>query len=105
MKAPNIPTAPFYCLYLERIKKVANDHGYAMTLHGSMNRDCDICLVPWTNDASNGIQVMEGLCDELGVDIADGDPELKPHGRKSYTLALMGTYFFDVSVLLIKNSD
>jgi len=93
------PIAPLYCLYLEGIKEVANSHGYAMTLHGSMSTDCDICLVPWTDEVSNGIQVIEAICDEWNIKPFDQDPSLMPHGRRAWTLVMCGEYYFDISVM------
>lgn len=91
--------AAFYHLYLARIKKVANAHGYAMTLHGSMSRDCDICLIPWTEEAEARGVVIGAIANELGISLLPDDPGVKPHGRLAWTLTLSGECFFDVSVM------
>jgi len=91
--------APFYTCFIPAMREIAMAHGYALTLHGSMNRDCDMVLVPWTEEAKEPDKMIDELRERLGAIIPDGDPQCKPHGRRAWTLAMGGEMFFDVSVM------
>ena len=40
-----------YSVLYARMASIAATLGYALTLHGSMIRDCDMVAVPWTEEA------------------------------------------------------
>lgn len=91
--------APFYTCFIPAMREIAFNHGYALALHRSMNRDCDIILVPWTDEAKPPQAMIDKLRERLGAIIPEGDPVCKPHGRRSWTLSMGGEMFFDIAVM------
>ena len=85
-------------LIIEPMRRVAKDFGYAITVHGSLNRDIDLVAVPWSehNVADPDVLVIR-LCGVIGAVTgrcnfqSDLPTSLikwgeKPHGRKATTL-------------------
>ena len=77
---------------LPRLREIAREKGYALAVHGSMERDFDLLACPWTEEASSADELAEALRDEYhghyGVTHGkprDENPESKPHGRKAYS--------------------
>lgn len=78
-------------LILPPMRRAAKDAGYAITVHGSLNRDIDLVAVPWrehnvwTMDALieclvGAIRSVTGRCNKM-ADWAE-----KPHGRRAKML-------------------
>lgn len=94
-------------IILPPIRRAAKDAGYAVTVHGSLNRDIDLVAIPWVE---NGVRTQDVLVDliagavrgAIGRCIKSGPPEKKPHGRLGYSLlAWCGetTAHLDLSVM------
>jgi hypothetical protein len=115
-----IPKAPAYVWILPHLTALARTHGYALGLHGSMNRDLDLIAVPWVDDAQPADVLVEAIRAAVdGYMIADGtaagrwDPEKsafvpavvrtpshKPHGRLAWSIHFSGSAFYiDLSVM------
>lgn len=97
-----IPTArPFGALaFLPGVVKVAREHGYALTVHGSLARDFDFVAIPWTEDACPAEELAEAIRARVGG-IPDGkepEPVHKPHGRLAWKFHLGGGPYIDLSV-------
>lgn len=113
--------APFYgCLY-PCLCDIAQKHGYAMALHGSMQRDLDLVAIPWTEQATDAETLVAAIIAHIGLlsfkerimrdgipaaDVdaiveADGgpDPRNKPHGRRAWSLHLDLGAYIDLSVM------
>ena len=95
---PNLMPA-MYSHRIADIQACARICGYAVAIHGSMQRDLDIVAIPWTDDAESHQQLVHRMCMDLGVTKLDGDPKKKPHGRLAYTLLMGGSLFLDLSVM------
>ncbi|MCB1454399.1 MAG: hypothetical protein KDJ43_12205 [Rhizobiaceae bacterium] len=73
-------------LVLPPMRRVARDLGYALTVHGSLDRDIDIVAIPWReHNVSDADQLAISLCGAVaGVtgrcNKREGWTE-KPHGR------------------------
>jgi len=73
-------------LILPPMRRTAKDAGYALCIHGSLNRDIDIVAVPWREhqvlDADRLVRLLSGAI--AGV-TGRCNPEVgwteKPHGR------------------------
>ncbi len=95
--------AVFYAVLFPSFRAAAIDCGYALALHGSMARDMDLIAVPWTDDAKPVSTLIEKLSDCIGETVWKEyhfkEPTQMPHGRKSFTLSIMGDYFIDLSVV------
>jgi hypothetical protein len=96
-----------YSALIGPLRAVAMAHGYAIGVHGSLARDIDLIVVPWTVEASDQAAVARALIEEVKrvnghvfvaervVDVDPYDftkrsPEPKPHGRMSWSLHLGG---------------
>jgi len=73
-------------LILPSMRRAATEAGYALTVHGSLNRDIDLVAVPWrehnvwTRDAlleslNGAVRGVTGRCS------LHGEWTTKPHGR------------------------
>lgn len=88
---------------LPAIREVARTLGYAVGLHGTMERDYDLIAVPWTEKAVSPDDLAEAIKEAAGCvrwrvfrglgmsrrEVAkrygcDVTPEDKPHGRLVY---------------------
>lgn len=72
-----------------RIWSAARECGYAVGLHGSMRRDCDLIAAPWTGSASSASKLIAAICNALGARQI-GPVEDKPAGRIAVTLQVNG---------------
>jgi hypothetical protein len=83
---------------LERIRELAKECGYACAVHGSQERDLDVVLVAWTEEAlkRNYQEVMHyiaaGLIAENGLPARVVEIEAKPLGRHACTIQMNGWY-------------
>ncbi|MEO8481083.1 MAG: hypothetical protein ABI634_02665 [Acidobacteriota bacterium] len=100
----------------EPLKAVANAHGYALAVHGSLTRDIDLVLVPWTVEAVaqdtvaraciaeieriNGyVFVGENMVNVDPYDFCKRSPQPMAHGRIGWSIHLGGAgAFVDLSV-------
>jgi hypothetical protein len=88
----------FYSWRIHEIATIARAAGYAIAVHGSMQRDLDLVAIPWTERAIAPATLIERLCEGLGIEHRSA-PVFKPHGRVAYLLALGGAYQMDLSVM------
>nr|AMP56857.1 hypothetical protein [uncultured bacterium] len=79
-------------LILPPMRRAAKDAGYAITVHGSLNRDIDLVAIPW---AERGVWTADALIQSIvgamrGVvgraHCHDKGWTEKPHGRRAKTL-------------------
>lgn len=78
-------------LMLPSMRRVAREAGYALTVHGSLNRDIDLVAIPW---AEFNVWTPEALVQALvgavravtGRCSVDKDTTPKPHGRVARSL-------------------
>lgn len=89
-----------YSHRLAEIQGIARGSGYAIAVHGSMQRDLDLIAVPWSSDAVDGKRLVVRFCNLLCLEC---DHLLKPskmaHGRLVWTLMMGGNCFMDLSVM------
>lgn len=77
-------------------RPVARELGYNLVAHGSMERDCDLVAIPWTDEAVDEdalvLALQAAFGEALGTECYRGQGwSLRPHGRKSKTLILLNT--------------
>ena len=79
-------------LILPPMRRAAKDAGYAITVHGSLNRDIDLVAIPW---AERGVWTPDALIQSLvgamrgaigRAHCHDKAWTEKPHGRKAKML-------------------
>lgn len=92
-------------LILPPMRRMAKDFGYAITVHGSLNRDIDLVAVPWReHNVADPDALVVRLCGAIGGVTgccnfySNSDPDKKfrpgsivkwtekPHGRIAATL-------------------
>jgi len=86
---------------------MAREHGYALALHGSMQQDLDLVAVPWVEDASEPMALVQALANHIngslgyinGHGVSGLVPEKRPHGRLSWKIILGGGASADISVM------
>lgn len=76
---------------LPAIRLAARNQGYAVAVHGSLNRDIDLIAVPWREGAMNADLLVETICGAVtgvvGSCLKHGEEWTeKPHGRRARTL-------------------
>ena len=96
MKSANM--APFYCAIYPGLAELCRGYGYALAIHGSMARDFDLIAIPWVENPAPSWVVVKQIMRRWAVSQMDGTTT-KEHGRKVYTLAIMGDCFFDLSFM------
>ena len=94
--------APIYCSLYPDLAQVVRTKGYALCVHGSMQRDFDLVCIPWVKNPAQPEEVVETLTKSFEL-VVIGDPVVKFHGRKIWTLSLgFGECFLDLSFMPIK---
>lgn len=83
---------------LPMLRLMARTHGYALTLHGSGQRDLDLVAIPWTEDAKSAEVLVTALAFCIHAQ-ADEPPIEKPHGRWGWVIQLGGGLYIDLSVM------
>jgi len=90
----NVPErpAPSYALIYPLLCEVAKPLGYALALHGSMNRDLDIVAIPLVDDAVEPEILVEALKERIDVFTGwdDKPGKHKPHGRRGWLIWFKG---------------
>lgn len=91
--------------FMERVRVVARECGYAVAVHGSEARDLDLVAVPWTPEAVSASTLVMRLCEDVPMveqpvePPMAANPEAKPWGRLAWSLAgCPGHQYVDLSV-------
>lgn len=82
---------------VEPIRSLAREVGYAIGVHGSLERDLDLIAAPWREDAVTATQLAEHIA--AGINGRVLAPEEKPLGRWSCNIQIDGWFkLIDLSV-------
>ena len=104
------------CIYaqlLPEIREVGKKLGYAIAIHGTMARDLDLLAVPWVENASPAIDLVNAIRDAVGGFVigdlknrgeVNDKPTVQSHGRLSWNICWGGKPFIDLSVMPISVS-
>lgn len=81
----------FYALMFEPIKQIALKYGYNCVLHGSLNRDLDLILIPWQIELGSLNDMLNEIADYIGGERDDWNESDRkaPHGRKWYSINIL----------------
>lgn len=102
MKTPD-QIKPNYAMYPD-LAKIAQQHGYALAVHGSLARDFDLIAVPWGQTLSPVSDVLAAITAHFSVTVSPDSPALRAHGRLAYTLNIgWGECALDLSFLPINS--
>lgn len=98
---PHGYSAAAYVALLPRLQTTARSWGYALAVHGSLNRDMDLIAIPWIEEAAASEYLIYRLWVTVGIlgeaSIPRG-PLLRPHGRASWQICLPLGASLDISV-------
>jgi len=112
----------FYAHCYYGLMDIAKQKGYNLLLHGSMDRDLDLVAIPWIDEPSSHLELLNSFCEFLGVPLQfrpDSQPEylhsVLPGGRDSYVINLNRggrfngyldeQYYLDISITpILKNN-
>ncbi len=79
--------------------------GYALAVHGSMERDIDLVAVPWTDKAypaealaTSLRQVLDTLY-PIELEVGPSETHPKPHGRLCWSWWIRSWTYVDLSIL------
>ena len=101
MKTPTL--APTYACIYPGLAEIAQKHGYALAIHGSLQSDLDLVAIPWTDKAVDAETLINALMVVAAAYLPKGrpdrDPEQKPHGRLAWSLHLEAGAYIDLSVM------
>jgi hypothetical protein len=91
----------YYATLYPKLREVAYAHGYALALHGSLSRDLDVVAVPWVEGAATGEGLVAALVEAAGGLVTPGrNPTIMPHGRRAWTVHLVGNGgYVDLSIM------
>lgn len=84
--------------------EIARAHGYALAIHGTLQRDMDLVAIPWTEEAVEPEVLVAALRKRAQWFQFEPDHPIlkamdKPHGRRAWTIPLMGDTLIDLSVM------
>ena len=97
MKDPSV--APAFATVYPVLAEAARSVGYALAIHGTLQRDLDVIAVPWTEDAKSEAELLAALCAATASKIHEGSEKQRPHGRRSIGLLLGCGGFLDLTVM------
>jgi hypothetical protein len=99
-KKPKPSLAPIYAaaLYPE-LAVLFRSHGYALAIHGSLQRDFDVIAIPWIESPSTPDVVVEEVTKTFDIRLV-GEPTVKLHGRTAWMIAVgFGQCAIDLSFM------
>nr|WP_313425320.1 hypothetical protein [Brevundimonas diminuta] len=83
-----------------RIRALAREVGYAIGVHGTMERDLDLILAPWVAEAVTPLELAQHIAPALGGNVLAYKVQDKPCGRWSCNINANGWFkLIDLSVM------
>jgi hypothetical protein len=85
---------------VHRIRLLASTHGYAIGVHGSLERDVDLIAVPWVRESSSPDDLADAVARALGSRARLRSERV--HGRIAYVVDIPGgglPGYVDLSVI------
>lgn len=85
---------------IHRIRTLAREVGYAIGVHGTMERDLDIIAMPWVAEAVMPMELAQHIASGLDGIVLDYQIQDKPCGRWSCNISPSGWFkMIDLSVM------
>lgn len=96
---PKPSYAPLYCALYPELAELFRTHGYALAIHGSLQRDFDLIAIPWTKKPSTPKEVIMDITKKFAIK-PPIDAVMTSHYRTIYTLPVgWGECFIDLSFM------
>ncbi len=91
--------APMYCAMYPRLAEITREHGYALAVHGTLQRDMDLICIPWIEAPRDPADVVKAITEEFYIRTV-GEPDTTHHGRERWTITVgFGECFIDLSFM------
>lgn len=91
-----------YCdILLPALREVAGQCGYAIAVHGSLQRDIDLVAIPWREmemDADYLVEKLTGVVNAIFTAKLEPPSEM-PHGRRAWIIRFCAHHYIDLSVM------
>lgn len=96
------------------LRERAKALGYAIGVHGSLERDIDLIAVPWSENAhppealASGLRQVLSKLYPIGLEVSPNEARPKPHGRLCWSWWIRPWTYIDLSVFpptLTKEQD
>ncbi len=85
---------------IQEVRRAAHVCGYALAVHGSLERDLDLIAVPWIFEARSPEALIRHICEAIDAEQV-GPTERKPHGRIAVSIKKRGWYrMIDLSITM-----
>lgn len=87
---------------LPALREVARSCGYAIAVHGSLERDIDLIAVPWRDMEMTPEYLVDKLFGVVSAIFHTAElrgPDIKPHGRRAWSMHFCGHHYVDLSVI------
>lgn len=85
---------------IDHIRKLAREVGYAIGVHGSLERDLDLIAVPWVEEAVYPLELAKHIANGLRGEVLAYQIQDKPCGRWSCNIHTPDwTKMIDLSVM------
>jgi hypothetical protein len=91
--------SPVYAALYPEFAEICRDHGYALAIHGSLQRDFDLVAVPWVEHPSDPATVIDEITTQFCIRLI-GKPQIRCHGRMAWTVSIgWGECALDISFM------
>jgi len=108
-----------YCLIYEQLKLIAQEYGYNLIIHGSLQRDLDLIAIQWIDNPKPELEMIqefqEYLTGRSSISAEGYSFSILPGGRHNYIINLNRgdrhgewmrfedkEYYLDISVINVK---
>lgn len=89
-----------YLTLYPKLLEIAQECGYNLAVHGSMQRDFDMVAIPWVQNCTTSIVLISKLSQWLKGKIEAPDfAKEKPHGREPWVIHIEEGKYLDISVI------
>lgn len=97
--------APVYACVYAQLAEVTRQHGYALSIHGSLAADFDLVCIPWVPKVSESQVVVDHITSAFAIEQVTGF-EQKEHGRIATTISFsFGECRLDLSFMPIVKGE
>lgn len=104
---PKPSYAPVYAaaLYPE-LAAIFKAYGYALAVHGSLQRDLDLVAIPWIARPAPIATILGIITTKFAIRLIGNPDHSKPHGRVAYMISVgHGECAIDLSVMPLIDED
>lgn len=92
--------AVFYAAMWDDFRQAALDKGWALALHGSLANDMDIMAMPWIDNATEPMEMINALrkCFDKPMEIGCSISKM-PNNRVVYTMTILSDFYLDINII------